>query len=91
MLGSYLEKNVKKYSIIRELKDIGKTIVMVIHDLNSALTYSDKICLIDRGQIVIHDTPKAVYNSREIERIFHVNCDEVYTDRIDQVQYVFSI
>lgn len=89
---TYLDINhqLEILDIIKELKAMGKTVVMVIHDLNSALTYSDRICLMDSGEIAIHDTPKAVYNSREIERVFHVNCHEVYTDRKDQVQYVFS-
>ena len=29
---------------------MGKTIVMVLHDLNNALSYSDKICLMDKGE-----------------------------------------
>ena len=46
---------------IKQLKAMGKTIVMVLHDLGSALTYSDRICLMDQGEIVIYDTPQAVY------------------------------
>lgn len=69
---------------------MGKAVILVIHDLNSALTYSDKICLIDRGEVVIFDTPKAVYNSGEIGRVFHVNCDEIYTENKGLSQYVFS-
>ncbi len=90
---TYLDINhqLEILDIIKELKNMGKAVIMVIHDLNSALTYSDKICLIDRGQVVAYDSPKAVYNSREIEKVFHVKCDEVYIHRQDQNQYVFSI
>jgi ABC-type cobalamin/Fe3+-siderophores transport system ATPase subunit len=90
---TYLDINhqLEILAIIKELKKMGKAVIMVIHDLNSALTYSDKICLIDRGEEVIFDTPEAVYNSRQIERVFHIKCDEVYMVRKDQSQYVFSI
>lgn len=90
---TYLDINhqLEILNIIKELKSMGKAVVMVIHDLNSALTYSDKICLIDKGEVVIFDTPRAVYDSREIERVFHVKCDEVNIDRKVQSQYVFSI
>lgn len=90
---TYLDINhqLEILDIIKELKAMGKTVIMVIHDLNSALTYSDRVCLIDKGKIVIHDTPKAVYNSGEIEKVFQVKCDEVYIDRKGESQYVFSI
>ena len=42
---------------------------MVLHDLNNALTYSDQICLMENGEIVIYDSPQAVYESKEIDRI----------------------
>jgi iron complex transport system ATP-binding protein len=77
--------------IVNELKKMGKAVIMAIHDLNSALTCSDKICLMDRGQVVIFDTPGKVYNSGEIERVFHVKCDEVIMEEEGQMQYVFSI
>ena len=56
--------------IVKELKKMGKTIIMVLHDLNNALTYSDQICLMENGEIVIYDSPQAVYESKEIDRIF---------------------
>ena len=77
--------------IIKELKKLGKAVIMVIHDLNSALTYSDKVCLMDRGEIIIYDSPQAVYESGQIERIFNIDCDRVYIDRRKESQYVFSI
>lgn len=77
--------------IIKELKNMGKAVIMVIYDLNSALTFSDKICLIDRGEVAAWDTPEKVYNSGAIERAFHVKCDKVYTDSKDKSQYFFSI
>lgn len=77
--------------IITELKKMGKAVIMVIHDLNSALTHCDKICLLDRGKVAVYDTPQAVYSSGEIERVFNVKCDKVYVEGKGESQYVFSI
>lgn len=90
---TYLDINhqLEILDIIKELKNMGKAVIMVIHDLNSALTNCDKICLMDRGQVVIFDAPESVYNSREIERVFNVKCDKVHTNNKGQSQYVFSI
>jgi len=75
--------------IVKQLKDMGKTIVMVLHDLSSALSYSDRICLIDNGEIVIYDTPQAVYESKEINRIFGVSSQQVLVKDNSLKQYVF--
>ncbi|MEG6611570.1 ABC transporter ATP-binding protein [Pseudoclostridium thermosuccinogenes] len=90
---TYLDINhqLEILDIIKELKNMGRAVIMVIHDLNSALTYCDKVCLLDKGEIVIFDTPEAVYNSREIERVFRVKCDEIYMEEKGQSQYVFFI
>ena len=48
---TYLDINhqLEILEIIKILKD-GKTIVMVLHDLNSALSTSDRVCLRIRGR-----------------------------------------
>ena len=77
--------------IIKKLKGMGKTIVMVLHDLSSALAYSDRICLMDKGEIVIYDTPQAVYESREINRIFGLSSEQVELKNNARKQYVFYV
>lgn len=90
---TYLDINhqLEILEMIKGLKKMGKTIVMVIHDLNSALTYSDKVCLMDKGEIVIYDSPKAVYESKLIEKVFKIKCEEISLSNADKRKYVFSI
>ncbi|NLZ39452.1 MAG: ABC transporter ATP-binding protein [Firmicutes bacterium] len=78
-------------AIIKELKKLGKAVIMVIHDLNNALTNCDKICLLDKGEVVIYGSPKTVYSSGAIERVFQVKCEEVTLQKKGQSQYVFSL
>ena len=69
---------------------MGKTLVMVLHDLNSALTYSDRICLMDKGRIILYASSEKIVESRELERVFHVNCCPVAMDG-ESTQYVFTL
>jgi ABC-type cobalamin/Fe3+-siderophores transport system ATPase subunit len=78
---TYLDINhqLEILEVIKKLKRMGKTIVMVLHDLNSALSCSDRICLMDKGEIVICDTPQVVFESREIDRIFKIFSSQIFT------------
>jgi len=64
------------YRIVEKLKLLGKTIVMVVHDLPAALRYSDKICLMANGRIVLHDTTAAVIKSGQLEQVFQIQIDQ---------------
>ncbi|NLL31010.1 MAG: ATP-binding cassette domain-containing protein [Clostridiales bacterium] len=57
--------------IIKELKSMGKTIIMVLHDLSNAFFYSDMVCLMEKGSIAIYDLPDTVFQSNIISEIFN--------------------
>jgi len=40
------------------VKDLGKTAVFVTHDLHEAFVLGTRICLMDKGAIVLNDTPE---------------------------------
>ncbi|HHV97566.1 MAG TPA: ABC transporter ATP-binding protein [Clostridiaceae bacterium] len=83
--------------IIKNLKTMRKTIVMVLHDLNSALRCSDKVCLLEKGEIVICDTPQAVFESGIINEVFKIYSKQVLIgdgtgkQYEDTKQYVFYL
>lgn len=90
---TYLDINhqLEILEIIKRLKKMGKTIVMVLHDLNNALSYSDKICLMDKGEIVIYDSPEKVFESREIDRVFKVYSSQITFEDEMPKQYLFNL
>ncbi len=49
---SHLQKEFRKL-----VRDLGKTAVFVTHDLQEAFALGSRICLIDKGKIVLVDTP----------------------------------
>ncbi len=60
------------FNILLELKRLGKTVVMVLHDLQQAFTYSDYIVLMDKGGVVTIDTPLNLAKQDYIKNIFGV-------------------
>jgi len=90
---TYLDINhqLEILQIIKKLKKMGKTIVMVLHDLSNALAHSDKICLMDNGVVVIYDTPQNVFESKEIDRIFNISSQQVFIGEERRKQYVFYL
>lgn len=58
--------------LARELADEGKTVIAVLHDLQSALQTADHILLLDGGEAVTLGTPEEVFRSGLLDRAFGV-------------------
>ncbi|AZG47835.1 ABC transporter ATP-binding protein [Gordonia insulae] len=60
----------------------GKTVVMVLHDLNLAARYSDSLFVMRSGQVVAHGTPAEVITSELLLDAFglqsHVMADPIF-------------
>ena len=65
----------------RELRREGKTVLMVLHDLNQALQVADEVLLMKQGECMIQGTPEAVFNSKKMDRVFGVNIRRIPTER----------
>ena len=77
---TYLDINIRFeiMDLIRSLNQQGKTIIMVLHDLNLALEYSDHIILMNSGQIVNQGSPLQIIHSGDIDRIFDITTHVFY-------------
>lgn len=60
----------KLMKTLRELSDGGKGVVAVMHDLPMAMTFSDKVVILNNRRTEMIDSPEAVYKSGIIEKIF---------------------
>lgn len=57
--------------VVRALADIEQaTVMVVLHDLNMASRWCDKILLLYQGQVVAFDTPKHVLTSAKLEQVY---------------------
>lgn len=56
--------------LLDDLNAQGRTIIMVLHDLNQAARYADTIVAMRGGQIVAHGAPDEVMTSENILQVF---------------------
>ncbi|MFX3618991.1 MAG: ABC transporter ATP-binding protein [Sporolactobacillus sp.] len=68
-------------NLIRRLnREEGRTIVMIIHDLNQAARYADHLVAIKSGQVVCQGPPEQVINEQMLENVFAVKAD-IFLDK----------
>lgn len=79
--------------VIRELnRQLNLTVVMVLHDINHAIRFSDSLCAIKDGEIVISGSTQDLLDEKMLREIYEINarfyfdeknhCPFVITDRI---------
>ena len=54
-------------------QEYGITIVMVLHDINQAITYSDRIIGLKDGQVLVEGTPEDVITEESIRELYGIN------------------
>lgn len=63
---------------LRECVDeLGKTIVIVLHDINIAAQYSDSICALKDGKLAFHGKPDEVMTGQHMSELFDVDCQVI--------------
>lgn len=59
---------------IKNFTEKGNTAIMVLHDLNLASQFADRVMLLKRGKIVSHDVPDKVFTKEIISRVYNFPC-----------------
>lgn len=49
-----------------------KTIIMVLHDLNHAMQYSDEVIVMNGGQIIAQGNPSEIMTKELVDEVFHL-------------------
>ena len=58
-------------NLIKKLnRELGLTVIMVLHDLNLAAEYADRLILLDRGSIFKDGLPQDVLTYKNIEAVY---------------------
>ncbi len=55
--------------------DLGRTIVLVLHDINFAARYSDSICAMKQGKIIACGSPKEIMKPDILSNIFETKIE----------------
>ena len=61
-------------------KEEGMTIVMVLHDINQALAYSDEIVGLQGGRVAIQGPPQEVITSESIRMLYGIDLPVIRAD-----------
>lgn len=86
---TYLDVS-QKYEIMelaRQIRDAGKTVVMVLHDLSLAFSYSDEIAVMEQGKLLCSGPAGQVFDSGAADRVF--GCSSAKAPIGGREEYVF--
>lgn len=82
-----IQHQISIFNILSKLKEQeGLTIITVSHDLNLAGYYSDKIVLMENGEIVLNDVKKNILTEENILKVFKVHTTIKYDEAKDAVK-----
>lgn len=60
--------------LVRQVNQLGKTVVMVLHDLGLAFSYSHNVAVLERGRVAASGPAAEVFESGVPARVFGVRC-----------------
>lgn len=58
--------------LLSVLRDAGRTVVAILHDLNQAARYADELVMMRDGRIVAQGETSRIFTDRNIEKVFGV-------------------
>ena len=77
--------------LVRSLRDeLGITVLMVLHDLNLAARYADRLCAMRDGRIVADGSPRSVLSAAMLRDVFGISAD-IYHDSVNDCPYFIPL
>ncbi|MBA4542326.1 energy-coupling factor transporter ATPase [Thermoactinomyces daqus] len=65
-------------SLLKRLnQDFGVTVILVSHDMDQAVRYADRFCVLAEGRSVLSGTAKAVFSRADILSSYHLELPEI--------------
>jgi iron complex transport system ATP-binding protein len=68
-----LEHQISLYRLLRSLSRDGMLVVTITHDLNLASSYSDRVIVLQAGEVARDGTPADVFRPETMVRVFRVD------------------
>lgn len=76
-----IKSNLSVMNILSRMKNEGKCVVAVLHDIVSALKFCDEIILMDNGKIIEIGAPESITKGENLNKVFGVSCKEIITEK----------
>ncbi len=70
-----INHQVELMGLMQALRDEGKTVITVLHDLNQASRYCDHLVLLAKGNIAAQGTPETVLTPERLREVFSVEAE----------------
>ncbi|BET63141.1 ABC transporter ATP-binding protein [Yersinia pseudotuberculosis] len=70
---------IEMLDLCQELQQQGKTLVLVLHDINQALRYATHLIMLKEGQIYAEGLPESIVTEDSITAVFGLRC-RIITD-----------
>ncbi len=74
--------------MLKELSKDGVGILVILHDLNLAFKYSDKIAMIKNGSIIAYNEPKKIIDQNILSEVYDLTFDIQVKDSKININYV---
>ncbi len=74
------------WSIISDLKDRGKTVVLTTHYMEEAEALSDLVCILDHGVIIAQGTPRTLTREFGEETMIEFHAADLPAEAVEQLE-----
>ncbi|MGF1697176.1 Fe(3+) dicitrate ABC transporter ATP-binding protein FecE [Vibrio lamellibrachiae] len=72
-----LSHQIELMKLMRDMNRQGKTVIVVLHDLNQACRYCDHLVVLNQGQLVAQGSPEQVFTEQLLESVFSLDAKVV--------------
>jgi iron complex transport system ATP-binding protein len=76
-----LSHQLEVLTLLQRLEGEGRTVVMVVHDLNHATRYAQHIIAMKAGRVVATGSPQSVITNELLREVFNVEADIILDPR----------
>jgi ABC-2 type transport system ATP-binding protein len=79
------------WSLIREIRDGGTTVVLVTHFMDEAEHLCDRLAVVDEGRVIAIDTPQGLVDGLHLPSVVRFSTDATDLDWLSELDVVESI
>lgn len=62
----------------RKMKQLGKTIIIISHDMDFVAEYADRVIVMNESRVILDGTPADVFSNEEVMRTAHIMPPQIY-------------
>ncbi len=74
-----------QWSLIKLIKNLNKTIVAILHEINSSFRFCDYIYVLDEGRIHSHGCPNDVIHADMLREVMHIDAEIIEKDNYKSI------